>query len=95
MERSLSEEKRLILEQNWPHWPLLPMRRWKQGPRTHTMEDLELGIMVAPHWHIVIEANLTLIALMDEAERPGYLNTCKTHVYADLDAVLADGWRGD
>lgn len=82
------QEKALILAEDGQHWPVLPVKRWRHGNT-----DLELGLIVAPRWHEVRRLNLWQVLWAQDPQ--AVLAAAPVLTYADLDAVLADGWQGD
>jgi hypothetical protein len=89
-------QKELILGQNWTRWPLLPMVRRKL-PGSLKPEDLDCAILIAGQWNVLYLANITMLALQSRSneEFVARLLASPRLEYADLDALLADGWEGD
>ena len=81
MAYDIAEEKKFILDtENWPHYPLLPVKRYVNG---HS----QIGIMRATDLKTVYLVNIfnDVIDLL----------TCGKEEYESLDALLIDGWVGD
>ena len=76
------KEKAQILSGQFLHYPLLPMKSWKDG-------DLECGIMIAPRYNVIVLANMFFLTDRD------YIKKAKLIMYADMDEMLLDGWVGD
>lgn len=99
MADDLALERQLILDGNWPHFPILPVV--KLGAST---VGLIAWRYVAPPAQdrpvTVYLANLVALALKaQEKGRPvtwkETLEGVETVEYPTMDAFFADGWRGD
>lgn len=77
------DRQMILTEDDWPRWPVLPVKR-------HTRENfLELGCILSGSLNVVRVANMfQLSGTVD-------LSTIPSVTYPDVDALLADGWRVD
>lgn len=67
-------------EDDWPRWPLLPLKRSKGDPKWQSL----LGFILAGHGPRVFIGNIYSL--------PENLNTLPTEEYDSFDAMLED-WR--
>lgn len=74
-------DREFILDQdNWPRWPWLPLKRL--GTRDHAFLD---GRDLSSH----------LLGQGPLPVRVGLMEPREVREYADVDAILADGWVVD
>jgi len=90
--RETMDDRGMILDPEfWPRWPLLPVKRYPKAG------GMECGFLVAAEnvrWTVFLESIYGLAkygqSLKEVAEKiPNKIE------YADLDALLADGWIVD
>jgi len=72
-------------EDRWPHWPVLPVKRHREGD----MPDL--GVIVAGRSTVYL---VNLFQLRAGPLGPQLEGVERKH-YADREALIADGWVGD
>ena len=68
---------------NWPNWPLLPMKKWEDG-------KLEVGLLLdglLPVRPIIYKANLYA--------QPSEVLAAETIEFPSWEALLDAGWRVD
>ncbi len=76
----------------WPCWPLLPVKR---HPKDGT--GVECGVMVAVAGHLTAVFMANMIDLGGTYLKASLFDKPEVvrHVYADVDAIQADGWVVD
>jgi len=72
-------------EDRWPHWPVLPVKRYREGD----MPDL--GVIVAGRSTVYL---VNLFQLQTGPLGP-QLEGVEKRDYANREALIADGWIGD
>jgi hypothetical protein len=83
-----AESARIRNEDQWPHWPVLPMKKKIVGQAWP-----KLGIVVAGDLAIVY---LRLLPELKAGVSLGMqLQGCPTIKYASVEEMVADGWMGD
>jgi len=95
MTTTLTDKQKIAAVEDWPMWPVLPVKKPATEPGTFP----DLGVVTADYPETVIHVNLfgvdraklVLVQLENDGEVPGV----KTTRYADVDTMLADGWAVD
>lgn len=83
-ERQLREKALIEDFDNWPHFPFLPVKQWKEG-------RLSIGTITVMDLTKVYEVNLFDVL---ESKIEVFLN-CTWTKYDSLEHMLLDGWIGD
>lgn len=81
------DDREFILAEEWPYWPLLPVKRY-------TNNDLECATLLAPSILCLAEEGFRVVYCMFPEYTAEIASTRYTD-YADVDAILADGWLVD
>lgn len=71
--------------ESWPSWPFLPVKRLD-----HSLENKNLGVLIDEHDGIKTVVHVNFFDLPQN----GLENKPRTE-YANLDAMIADGWQLD
>jgi hypothetical protein len=69
----------------------------RKVPGSLRPEDLDCAILIAGQWNVLYVANFAMLALQSTSNEDfiARLLASPRLQYADLDALLADGWVGD
>ena len=83
-------DKDLISRQDeWPHWPRLPMKRvWTASSGN---QDMELGVILGTaemNKEITVYLNANIFGNLKPED-------LEVRIYDNVDAMLADGWTVD
>jgi hypothetical protein len=92
VEDTKRDHERIGSPDKWPYWPILPMKRFKNG-------DLEIGVITPDYPSTVIHLGMFQVDMiklvLHQLANDGEVMDVKTTAYQDVWAMLDDGWRVD
>ena len=83
----LAQQRAFIEGQDWPNYPLLPMKRYSEGDRPPQTAVIYAPESTAPK--IVLYLDVSIFNPADG------LRTAKTTTFASIAELLSLGWRVD